>query len=254
MSPPPRAGRRGAFGGRSGRTVGVMSTVFDLLEREWCSLARDPGAARRLADVCRTAGGATTLAGVVTHVRGAGPEAADRVLVALVRRAVTGDALAARVLLQLLLPGTRNLARRWWALGDPDERAAAAVAAVYHRIRHYPLERRPAKVAVNVLMDAARELRRNVARSAGAICTPVADVGASAETGSSDPTGELVEVLADAVADGTISADDARLIAESRIAGARIEVLAARHGVSTRTLWARRQRAERALSRPARAS
>lgn len=228
-----------------------MSTVFDLLEREWCSLAHDPGAARRLGEVCRTAGGAATLADVMAYVRGADPVTADRVLVALVRRAVTGDALSARVLLQLLLPGTRNLARRWWALGDPDERAAAAVAAVYHRIRHYPLERRPAKVAVNVLMDAARELRRNVARSAGAICTPVAEPGPPAETGSPDPTGELVEVLVDAVADGRISAADARLIAESRIAGTRVEVLAARDGVSTRTLWARRQRAERALSRSA---
>jgi hypothetical protein len=228
-----------------------MSTVFDLLEREWCSLSRDPGAARRLADVCRVAGGATTLAGVVAHVRGAGPEAADRVLVALVRRAVTGDALAARVLLQLLLPGTRNLARRWWALGDPDERAAAAVTAVYHRIRHYPLERRPAKVAVNVLMDAARELRRSVARSAGAICSPVAELPAGNRDDPADPARELADVLANAVADGTISADDARLIAESRIAGARIEVLAARQGVSARTAWARRQRAERALSRSA---
>jgi hypothetical protein len=228
-----------------------MSTVFDLLEREWCSLARDPGAARRLSEVCRAAGGAATLADVVTYVRGADPGTADRVLVALVGPATRGDALAARVLLQLLLPGTRNLARRWWALGDPDERAAAAVAAVYHRIRHYPLERRPAKVAVNVLMDAARELRRNVARSAGAICTPVAEPAAEHRDGPADAAGELAEVLADAVADGRISAPDARLIAESRIAGTRIEVLAARQGVSTRTLWARRQRAEQALARPA---
>ena len=66
------------------------------------------------------------------------------------------------MLLQLLLPGTRSLARRWWALGDPDERAAAAVTAVYHRIRHYPIERRPGRVAANILLDAAHELRRAV--------------------------------------------------------------------------------------------
>ena len=66
-------------------------------------------------------------------------------LLALVSRAIDGDGLAARVLLQLLLPDTRALARRWWALGDPDERAAAAVTAVYHRIRHYPLARRPGR-------------------------------------------------------------------------------------------------------------
>ena len=60
-----------------------------------------------------------------------------------------------------------------------------------------------------------------------------ADPGAAAE---------LADVLLDAVADGTITATDARLIAESRIAGTRVEALADRHGLSTRTLWARRQR------------
>ena len=228
-----------------------MSTVFELLEREWRSLSRDAAAAARLAEVGRVAGGARTLAEVERFVRAAGPEAADRVLVALVRRAVAGDDLAARVLLQLLLPGTRNLARRWWALGDPDERAAAAVAAVYHRIRRYPLARRPAKVAVNVLMDAARELRRQVSRSAGAVCSPVAEVPAAGTDDGPDAATELAGVLADAVAEGTITAADARLIAASRIAGARIEDLATHQGLATRTLWARRQQAELRLAHQA---
>ena len=98
----------------------MTSNVFTDLDREWRRLAGSRAAARQLADVCRVAGSAHTLADVEQYVRRAGPAEADRVLLALVARAVDGDGLAARVLLQLLLPGTRNLARRWWALGDHD--------------------------------------------------------------------------------------------------------------------------------------
>ena len=144
-----------------------MGNVFDLLDDEWRRLSADRGGPRRLRDVCDAAGGAASLADVERYVRAADPAGADAVLLALVRRAVAGDALAARVLLQLLLPGTRALARRWWALGDADERAAAAVTAVYHRIRHYPIERRPGRVAANILLDAAQELRRARPQAAG---------------------------------------------------------------------------------------
>src|SRR6266536_767031 len=124
---------RGAFRGHASRTVPSrirreevpeMPTVFDLLDSEWRQLSSSRSAARRLHDVRALAGDAGTLADVERYVRGADAETADRVLLALVARAVDDDDLAARVLLQLLLPGTRNLARRWWALGDHDERAA----------------------------------------------------------------------------------------------------------------------------------
>lgn len=224
-----------------------MPTVFDLLDAEWRQLGTSRPAARRLADVCSLTG-ARSLAELEQHVRVAAPEDADRVLLALVTRAVAGDSTAARVLLQLLLPGTRNLARRWWALGDPDERAAAAVTAVYHRIRNYPLANRPGKVAANVLLDAARELRRAVPR---VVATPSADptVGAAASslpaTAASD---ELAAVLRDAVADGVIDDGDASLIARTRIAGHRVADIAADHRLSTRALWHRRQRAEDRLA------
>lgn len=226
-----------------------MGTVFELLDGEWRKLAEDTNRARKLRDVCRAAGGAATLGAVERYVRGADHKDADRVLVALARRAVAGDDLAARVLLQLLLPGTRNLARRWWALGDNDERAAAAVAAVYQRIRRYPIERRPAKVAANILMDAARDLRRAVGNLDR--CIPTADIGtgeAASPAPDLHPASELADALLDAVGQGTITSGDAQLIAQSRIGGTRIEAIAARRGMSTRTLWARRQQAEHALT------
>jgi hypothetical protein len=223
-------------------------TVFELLEQEWTSLSRDRLGARRLGEVGALAGGARSLGEVERYVRRAGPEHADAVLLALVRRAVAGDDLAARVLLQLLLPGTRNLARRWWALGDHEERAAAAVTAVYHRIRAYPVERRPGRVAANVLMDAARELRRAVPRLVVVPC-PDPAVGAPREDhASSHAALELAEVLSDAVDDGVLDRDDAELIARSRIAGHRVADIATHHRLGSRTLWDRRHRAERSLA------
>ena len=214
---------------------------------------RDRGARRRLRDVCDAAGGALSLGDVERYVRAAHPADADHVLLALVRRAVAGDTLAARVLLQLLLPGTRALARRWWALGEPDERAAAAVTAVYHRIRHYPIERRPGRVAANILLDAAQELRRAVPKL---VATPSADPAAQAAVLDrpwtahgpvEHPAVELTEVLADAVAAGVVEWDDAELIARSRIGGQRVADIAQHRGLRPRTLWDRRQRAEDAL-------
>jgi hypothetical protein len=230
-----------------------VAGLFEALDHEWSRLSRDRAAARELDTVCRVAGGAVALGDVERYVRAAGPEAGDRVLLALVRLAVAGSSLAARVLLQLLLPGTRRLARQWWALGDADERAAAAVTAVYQRICCYPVDRRPGRVAANILLDAARELRGAVPR---VVLAPTPDPwgqlrGHGRAPGPAQPAPhpalELVEVLVEAVQDQVIDAADARLIARSRIGGDRIADLASHRGSRPRTLWDRRQRAEHAL-------
>lgn len=227
-----------------------MATVFDLLDREWAHMVSDRLATKRLGPVRALAGNATTLAGIEHYVRNAGPADADQVLLALVTRAARhDDELAARVLLQLLLPGTRNLARRWWALGDDDERAAAAVGAVYQRIRTYPVERRPGRVAANILLDAAQQLRRAVPKTP---TMPYDDPSVLAPAPTAAPAPhpaiELASVLSDAVGDGIISRRDAELIARSRITGERIADIATSSGLKPRTLWDRRQRAEETLA------
>ena len=58
-----------------------MSTVFELLEREWPLLADDQHAARALHAACGAAGGAATLDQLEQYVRTASPGDADRVLV-----------------------------------------------------------------------------------------------------------------------------------------------------------------------------
>jgi hypothetical protein len=248
-----------------------MTNVFEALEAEWRRLGRDRAAARTLSDVCHRAGQATSLDEVEQFVRQASAAVADQILLALVALVVAGQdpaagpddraataandptaRLAARVMLQLLLPGTRKLARRWWALGDPQERAAAAVAAVYHRIRAYPLARRPGRVAANILMDAAYDLRRTVPR---VIAIPMDDpttarrsAAATPEARDPNPSEELARVLTDAVAAGTIDQDDAELIARSRIADHSIHDIATDRGRTSRTMWHRRQHAEAALA------
>jgi hypothetical protein len=226
-----------------------MACVLDLLDREWARLATDVDAARRLADVRAAAGAAVSLGDVEAYVRAADARSADRVLVVLVGRAVEGDSLAARVLLQLLLPGVRRLARTWWALGDAEERASAAVAAVYDRIRHYPIARRPGRIAANVLMDAASDLRRSALRSRPRSWGQDPNFGGeNARCGDVNPAIELADVLADAVQDGLVTAEDAELIAASRIAGTPLATIAARRGAKLRTLQWRRKRAEAALA------
>ena len=229
-----------------------MANVFEHLDREWQHIAASRSSTRRLRPVCDLAG-VVSPAELERYVRSAAPEDADRILLALVERALAGDQLSARTLLQLLLPGTRNLARRWWALGDADERAAAAVTAVYHRIRTYPLERRPGRVAANILLDAARELRRAVPR---VVATPTADptvhVRGHADAAASHPAAELAEVLSEAVHAGVLDLGDAQLIARSRIAGHRVADIARHHHLGTRALWDRHQRAERRLAAAAR--
>lgn len=238
-----------------------MVKVFEALDAEWKRLGRDRWAAQALPEVCRHAGGAASLADVHEFVRAASPADADRVLLALVTVVVSATAphprperdvarLAARVLLQLLLPGTRRLARKWWALGEPDEQDAAAVAAVYHRIRNYPLERRPGRVAANILMDASYDIRRTLPRLISAPVEDVASLPRRAQPEpAQNPSEELAEVLVDAVEDGAIKQSDAEIIARSRIADVTVEELAAERQRTPRTVWHHRHNAEAALSR-----
>lgn len=89
---------------------------------------------------------------------------ADRILYRLVCRALTDD-LAARTVLACMMPGAKNLTCSYlWAHPDVDECAAAVVAAMWERIRTYPCDRRPAKVAANIQLDTRQRISRRAAR------------------------------------------------------------------------------------------
>ena len=125
--------------------------------------------------------------------------------------------------------------------GTETRRAAAAVAAVWQRICTYRLDRRPIKVAANILMDAAKELRRAATTKGG----PTQELPAIWPT--PDPqqpaADELVQILDDAVHDGALTIADAQLVAAFRITGQRLADIAGHRGTSVRTV--RRRRAPR---------
>ena len=227
-----------------------MQSLFDMLDQEWAKLARDPVCTNDLADICRDVG-ARSLGELHSWIRSAPETEADRVLAPLAARARGGSGLAARVLLQLLMPGTVRLATSWWALGDRDERAAAAVAAVYGRIRHYPIEQRPNRIAANVLLDAEKDLRRAASRvtrdAQQAVC--VDPLAFPIETVQQDrhPSDELAELLDEAVSAGRVRPDDAELITATRIGGRRLAEMTCERGATLRTLQWRRRCAEAAL-------
>ena len=77
----------------------------------------------------------------------------DPVLAELVRLAV-GDQLAARVVLQRLLPGISSMARRHAAIGRPySEVLDEVMASAWTVIRTYPVDRRCTYVAAGLLRE-----------------------------------------------------------------------------------------------------
>ena len=79
----------------------------------------------------------------------------DQYLLQLVRRAA-GDELAARIVLQRILPPLLAIARRRGRInrGGINEALTETLSHAWELIRTYPVERRPAKIAANLVRDA----------------------------------------------------------------------------------------------------
>jgi hypothetical protein len=158
------------------------------------------------------------------------------------------DDLAARVVLQRILPGLLAIALRRTrsTRGRVHEVFSELAAATWLLVRGYPVERRPAKVAVNLLRDAeyevfVRHTRRLVTRSeritAWVPDTPVPE---------DDHAGTcLVEVLR-LGRDCGMPDHDLRLLAELA-SGRHPDVVAASLGCSPRSVRNRRNAMARAL-------
>jgi hypothetical protein len=124
------------------------------------------------------------------------------------------------------------------------------VASAWLRIATYPLERRPTKVAVNIVMDACHRSFGQVRRTARMTWPapperlPVGTAGLSGEPVQVGvhPGERLLRLLTEAVGSGLPLAD-ARLLAELAVDGRTPEQLAARDGVTARTIRYRRRAA-----------
>lgn len=179
------------------------------------------------------------------------PDRSDRILSALVRLAATsghGETLAARVVLQLLIPGAVQLGRRLSTLfGDYATSEAVVFAELAILIRTYPWQRRPRRIAANLLLDCRQRLLRSHHRhhaevSAGLILQDPASTADHCEEEYA-----LHDLLRWARRQGVINKLEAQLLVANHVAEVPMHQLTATFGRSRSTLFAIRSAAEQRL-------
>lgn len=228
------------------------------LNADWHRLLADRQVRRRLAD--QPLAGHTDLASLLAatgHDRSVPMPLADAVLAEVIRVASTDD-LAARVALQRVLPGLVSIANRR-AQRRPERRQEVfeeLAASAWLVIRTYPLERRPAKIAVNVLRDAEYHLfvRPARLRSAAEVVTDLVEhldarhAGIDGRPGLREAAAEVqVAELLDLAGEAGLSDGDVALLREVYMEGRPLREVAERRGCTVRTVYNRREAATRRL-------
>jgi DNA-directed RNA polymerase specialized sigma24 family protein len=218
------------------------------LEQDWRRLVRGPLPARLRV----WAAAEPALAPVreperlIAFLRGdataAGKDAVLRALVRIARE----EPLAARVVLEALAPGLARLAERIiFDERDRDELWALILAHAWQQIRAYPLERRPGKIAANLIMETRRralaEFTRDRRSRRELPPRPLS------ERPALPASADVEALLQRAVAAGAISAAEAELILTTRVDDMSLASLAAQTSLSYDALRVRRARAERRL-------
>ncbi len=144
------------------RRIGVLRQ----LDQEWERIARSSrgrSAIRRWSMPEPSLRAFGSLEGVIERVNERGHvEESDAILLVLLRHAAADD-LAARTVLQSMMPAMKNLTAKFSTCGawSADETAAVVVAAMWERIRTYPVDRRPRKVSANLTLDTRQRVWRS---------------------------------------------------------------------------------------------
>lgn len=181
---------------------------------------------------------------LINEIRACGhPAKSDAILSALVRLA-PADKVAARTVLQALVPGMRCLCRKLAGLGETEDVDATIVACAWERIRTYPHDRRPNRVAANVLLDTRKQTLRALASPTE---MPYADLPHDGDQVPQDE--DLTALLEAAVEKCLLTADEASLILVTRVDGHSLTAEADRRATNTAALGKRRARAEGRLKR-----
>lgn len=174
----------------------------------------------------------------------------DAVLRPLVAQAMR-DPLAGQLVLFAVLPGLKNLARRSLvSVEEREELWSALLACVWEQIRSYPLERRPRRIAANLLLDTLRHTLRAMRASR----TSEQPLAREPREDDPDPLafvsptdGDVDALLERAVAQGAISEAERDLVLATRFDGVALADVAAAKGEPYNRVKVRRQRAERRL-------
>jgi hypothetical protein len=224
------------------------------LNLEWARIERDPRSIGRMASwpspVLHPHRSPAKLLQALDQNGGLSRDEADALLAEIVMVA-RHDALAARIALQRLIPPLVVAAVRR-TRGRPDLRQAMfddLVANAWMVIRRYPLERRPIKIAVNILRDAEYQTCVRPARLRQAGEVPTVFAPDAPELGSCDlqgrrdghmpPAAEVDDVLALGAVAG-LNPTDLAMVAEVHLLGRPVKDVANGFHVSTRTVRNRR--------------
>lgn len=185
---------------------------------------------------------------IIATLRGgsADPARADQILLALVARA-SRDGVAARTMLQALIPGLVNVAKRL-GRGEVDEELEAQVLTeAIDRIRNYPLGRRPRAVAANITWDVFGRITRQRRATSRVIPFEHAAEVDPLIPPDLDPSEEVLALIGDALATGEFRDTDARLVAAIAVGHDTIRGRAEREGVTYEAMNERWRRARNRL-------
>ena len=219
-----------------------MAPILQKLDREWAELASSPRA--RLA-LLRWANSNPDLAGnrdlVEVLTRRRDPARSHPVLMALAALAPEDD-IAARTLLQAVLPGLITLAAR---AGNDDEAALdEMVSLAWERIRTYPGQR-TGSVPANILLDVRKRYRQHRRIEVPDSVDMAADPADRAPSVEDQVLGRLlVDELVRAQQDGMMSRPVLVTILRTRLLDEPLADLAAEQNVTAQLLCHRRWRAE----------
>jgi hypothetical protein len=237
---------------------GERPSLLTRLHTEWEHVATTPAATRALH---RWTGTESALTGIpdlptlrdTVHDR-TRPDRADRILAALVRLAAHdngNDPFAARVVLQLLLPGATSLCRALLpVLGDSATAQATVISELAIGIATYPWQRRPHRVAANLLLDTRQRITRRQQRHQRETSTGLDllhDSPDPAATETTEATVNLAHLLDWARRHRVLDDFEARLLVASRVHEIPMQRIADAVGRSRSSLFAARTAAERRL-------
>ena len=222
-----------------------MSPFLYDLDRDWERVASSPASQRRFIRWVAThpeLDGLTTLGELLDARRD--PERAPALLSVLAALAPT-DELAARTLLQAVVPGIVCFAAR--AAKDDPQAVEEMVSLAWERIRTYPASRCGA-VAGNILLDVLRRYRRHWSIEQPTSGTPIgADLEGNECTEDTALNRLLLEEVTTAHRAGIVSAPALTLVLRTRVMGEPLEEVSAEMHVPQRNLRERRWRAESRL-------
>ncbi len=234
--------------GERGRVRG-RAAVLRRMDVEWSALQED---ATVLAVCRRWAAGPSLLTGCTdpADVLRRVAKDPDAVLGHLLAEAVAGDRLAARVVLQALLPKVVRMASV-----DPAAGVDEYLTAMWCEIVSYPLARRPASVAANLALDTLKAVRRERHPAVDVVTAPhlvvlAVDRRPERVVGSSSPSGGpgVVEVLASARHHRLVDVATADLLHSVYAEGLSGASAARRHGLSPGAVRVRCSRAVQVLA------